>query len=43
MARITHRDKYNDSNSRRTHTFMTPEDVAAGKKPNWSEIEIIGM
>ena len=41
MSRISHKDKY-ETNNRRTHTFMTAEDVAAGKKPNWSELEISG-
>lgn len=43
MSRITHRDKDKyDSNNRRTHTFMSAEDVAAGKKSSWSELEITG-
>ena len=31
------------SNPRRTHSFMTTEDVAAGKKSKWSELEITGL
>ena len=29
-------------NHRRIHSFMTTEDVAAGKKTKWSELEITG-
>ena len=36
------RDKYDSPNPRRTHTFMSAEDVAAGKKSTWTELEITG-
>jgi len=36
------KDKYDNSNSRRNHTIMTPEEAAAGKKTNWTELEITG-
>lgn len=35
------KDKYVSSNQRQ-QTFMSPEDVAAGKKSNWTAIEITG-
>ncbi|XP_014233843.1 CCR4-NOT transcription complex subunit 6-like isoform X2 [Trichogramma pretiosum] len=37
-----HKDKYESSNPRRTHTIMTPEEAATGKKSFWPEIEITG-
>ncbi|CAH0392845.1 unnamed protein product [Bemisia tabaci] len=36
------KDKYENANPRKTHTIMSPEDVAAGKKSYWSELEITG-
>lgn len=36
------KDKYNESNHRRQQIFMSPEDLAAGKKPQWSGLEITG-
>jgi len=38
----THKDKYENTNPRRTHTIMSSEDAAAGKKSNWPELEITG-
>lgn len=38
----TIKDKYENATSRRNHTVMTPEEAAAGKKTNWSEVEITG-
>lgn len=41
-------DKYENShsrnaaNNRRQYRLMSPEDAAAGKKSNWSELEITG-
>lgn len=35
------KDKYDNAN-RRQQIFMSPEDVAAGKKTNWTAIEITG-
>ena len=35
-------EKYQSPNPRRTHTFMSPEDLAAGKKSSWYELEITG-
>lgn len=47
MSRPGHRDrerdKYESPNPRRTHSIMSPEDVAAGKKSFWQELEITGM
>ncbi|KAL7295288.1 hypothetical protein TKK_0011423 [Trichogramma kaykai] len=37
-----HKDKYESSNPRRTHTIMTPDEAASGKKSFWPEIEITG-
>lgn len=36
------RDKYESPNPRRTHTLMSQEDVQAGKKSSWYELEITG-
>ncbi|KAH9361534.1 hypothetical protein HPB48_001364 [Haemaphysalis longicornis] len=36
-------DKYKVYPGRRFHTFMSPEDVAAGKKSHWPELEITGV
>jgi CCR4-NOT transcription complex subunit 6 len=38
----THKDKYENTNPRRTHTIMSSEDAASGKKSNWPELEITG-
>lgn len=38
----SHRDNYENKNPRRNHTIMSAEDAAAGKKSNWSELEITG-
>jgi len=38
----THKDKYENTNPRRSHTIMSSEDAAAGKKSNWPELEITG-
>ncbi|KAK3089522.1 hypothetical protein FSP39_004251 [Pinctada imbricata] len=35
-------EKYDSPNPRRAHTFMSAEDVAAGKKSSWFELEITG-
>ncbi|KAL3876079.1 hypothetical protein ACJMK2_033960 [Sinanodonta woodiana] len=37
-----HKDKYDSPNPRRIHTIMSAEDVAAGKKSTWYELEITG-
>lgn len=37
------KDKYESNNTRRAHTIMCPEDVAAGKKSHWPELEITGI
>lgn len=44
MSRPGHRekDKYEHPNPRRTHTIMSPEDAASGKKTHWPEMEITG-
>ena len=36
------KDKY-ESGNRRQQIFMSPEDIAAGKKSNWTGIEITGV
>ena len=36
------KEKYESPNPRRAHTLMSPEDVAAGKKSTWFELEITG-
>lgn len=36
------KDKYENNNPRRQQVFMTPEDVAAGRKTNWHGVEITG-
>ncbi|XP_045212086.1 CCR4-NOT transcription complex subunit 6-like isoform X2 [Mercenaria mercenaria] len=36
------RDKYESPNPRRAHTLMSQEDVQAGKKSSWYELEITG-
>lgn len=36
------KDKYENTNPRRNHTIMSPEDAASGKKSYWSELEITG-
>lgn len=36
------KDKYENNNPRRQQVFMSPEDVAAGKKTNWHGVEITG-
>ncbi|XP_076317738.1 CCR4-NOT transcription complex subunit 6-like isoform X2 [Tachypleus tridentatus] len=46
MSRLLHKDKdkddYESPNPRRTHTIMSPEEVAAGKRSFWPELEITG-
>lgn len=46
MSRPGHRDrdkdKYEPHNGRRTHTIMSPDEAASGKKTNWFELEITG-
>uniref|UniRef100_A0A1B6DP66 poly(A)-specific ribonuclease n=1 Tax=Clastoptera arizonana TaxID=38151 RepID=A0A1B6DP66_9HEMI len=36
------KDKFENTNPRRNHTIMSPEDCASGKKSYWSELEITG-
>lgn len=36
------KDKYENSNPRRQQTFMSQEDVAAGRKSFWHGVEITG-
>ena len=36
------KEKYESPNPRRTHTLMSQEDVQAGKKSSWYELEITG-
>lgn len=43
MPRNSKEGKYeNNGSSRRTHTYMSPEDQASGKKSYWTELEITG-
>jgi len=37
-----HKDIYESAIARRSHTIMPPDDVAAGKKSQWMELEITG-
>lgn len=37
-----YKEKYEVNNTRRSHTFMSADDVAAGKKSFWQELEITG-
>lgn len=36
------KDKYDNVNPRRTHTIMSAEDAASGRKSYWAELEITG-
>lgn len=36
------KEKFENSNHRRQQTFMSPEDVAAGRKSYWNALEITG-
>lgn len=38
---MSRKDKY-ESNTRRQQTFMSAEDVAAGRKSSWQGVEITG-
>lgn len=38
---MSRKDKY-ETNNRRTQTFMSAEDVAAGRKSSWQGIEVTG-
>lgn len=43
MPRNIKDNKYeNNGSNRRTHSYMSPEDQAAGKKSYWTELEITG-
>lgn len=37
------KDRYESTNNRRQQIFMSQEDVAAGRKSNWTGVEITGM
>ena len=37
------KEKYESPNPRRTHTIMSADDIAAGKKSRWYELEISGI
>lgn len=39
---MSRKEKYDNSSTRRQQTFMSPEDVALGKKTNWHGIEVTG-
>lgn len=39
--KMSRKDKY-ESNNRRQQTFMSPEDVASGRKSAWQGVEITG-
>ncbi|XP_055700412.1 CCR4-NOT transcription complex subunit 6-like [Phlebotomus papatasi] len=36
------KDKYENNNPRRQTVFLSPEDIAAGRKTNWQAVEITG-
>lgn len=36
------KEKYENTNPRRNHTIMSPEEAASGKKSSWTELEITG-
>ena len=36
------KDKYENSNPRRQAIYLSPEDLAAGRKPQWHGVEITG-
>ena len=36
------KDKYDTPNPQRKHTYMSMEDIVAGKKSSWYELEITG-
>jgi CCR4-NOT transcription complex subunit 6 len=38
---MSRKDKY-ETNNRRQQTFMSAEDVAAGRKSSWQGVEITG-
>ncbi|KAJ8668588.1 hypothetical protein QAD02_010251, partial [Eretmocerus hayati] len=37
-----HKEKYENTNQRRTHSIMSAEDANSGKKSYWPELEITG-
>lgn len=37
-----YKEKYDVNSTRRSHSFMSPEDTASGKKSHWEELEITG-
>jgi len=39
--KMSRKDKY-ETNNRRQQTFMSPEDVASGRKSSWQGVEITG-
>lgn len=41
FSKMSRKDKYETSN-RRQQTFMSAEDVAAGRKSSWQGVEITG-
>ena len=38
---MSRKEKY-EANNRRQQTFMSPEDVASGRKSSWQGVEITG-
>ena len=36
------KDRYDTPNPQRKHTYMSMEDIVAGKKSSWYELEITG-
>lgn len=38
---MSRKEKY-ETNNRRQQTFMSPEDVASGRKSSWQGVEITG-
>lgn len=39
--KMSRKEKY-ETNNRRQQTFMSPEDVASGRKSSWQGVEING-
>lgn len=38
----SYKENNENTNPRRKHVIMSPEEAAAGKKTSWSEMEITG-
>lgn len=38
----SYKENFENTNPRRKHVIMSPEEAATGKKTSWSEMEITG-